>query len=166
MIDSIKAKSTGQRPDIAVAEHNAELTATPTDCIVRLPGMENGLSKVGEQVVFTQTAYLLQQTGPVSSGKQMRATFWAFPRYSCTKLQSLIEENDGKGNWTVVSGTRLTALAEVPPSPEKFAIPVGYAEMKPSEQVLKLAGPQKLNGEQLQKIQQQSGDDQYNKWHK
>ena len=167
MVDAIKAKSTGKRPEWAAAEHNQELTATPADCIVRLPGRENGLRKIGEEVVFTQTAYLLQQSGAVSNGKQMRVTFWAFPRYSCTKLQSKVEESDGQGNWTVVYGTRLSRLAEVSPPAEKFVIPLSYQEMPPSQQALKLAGPNpRLNGEQLDKIRQQSGDVNYQQWHR
>ena len=164
VIDAIKAKSTGQRPDIAVAEHNAQLTNTPADCVVKLPGTVNGLRKVGEEVLMTQTAYLLQQTATVN-GKQMRITFWAFPRYSCMKLQMKQEEADSKGNWTVVRGTHLTALAEIPPPAEKFIVPAGFQEMRPSEQALKLVGPT-VSAEQKQKIQQSSGDENYLRWHK
>ena len=167
VIDSIKAKSTAQRPDAATAIHRAQLMNTPADCVPVIPNTVVALKKVGEEVLFTQTAYLLEQTYTRQDGKQERATFWAFPRYACMFLQSQVEENDGEGNWTLTRGTKLTALAEVPPPASKFAIPVDFTEMKPSQQALKLLGPTpKLSGEQLQKIQQQSGDDKYTAWHK
>ena len=122
--DTIKAKSTGHRPDVTLASSKKQLLTQPANCVER--GAQSLEKLQSEEVMFGQRANRII----VTQGTH-RLTSWRMPDFNCQPVQTLVEENVN-GKWEVRLGSTLTSFVEADPDPALFTGYAGYREMPPS----------------------------------
>jgi hypothetical protein len=117
IIDSIKAKSTGHRPDKLAVEN------TPKDCA--MPPVE---------VVDGEETLLGQHAIRVRAGNDLqRFIFWRLPDFDCTTVQATLQQRaTPTADWVTMSRSQLVKFAAIDPDPALFSGFAHYSEMGPN----------------------------------
>lgn len=130
VIDSIRAKATGQKPTADVARAKDAMLNLPPQCAFPAPQGAKPETVDGEETLFGVRA--IRVVRDISNGQ--RYVSWRLPDFACASVQSLTQTLiSSSGEWKTVQGKRLTAFAEADPDPRIFTDWSNYAEMKPSD---------------------------------
>lgn len=124
IVDSIKAKSTGHRPDQSLAGRKLAILNQRKTCVETDPRSQERL--LDEETLYGQRAQRIQ----VTEGTH-RMTSWRLIDFNCQTVQMLIEEKVG-ADWQTKNGSILTSFVETDPDPALFSGFAGYREMPPS----------------------------------
>jgi hypothetical protein len=159
LVDKLKSKSTGQKPQEMVAGQKAHRQAAPLNCVFGSYEIVDG-----QDTILGQRAVRIIELPP--TGLE-RTIYWRLPDFGCLNLQALIQTRpDLDAEWTTTNGFRPESFVEQEPDKRLFDVPTDYAELKPSEithRVLQDAGISEKDCKNCL-TQQNVEDNTYEKW--
>lgn len=160
VFDSLKAKSTGRKPAVTLAQTKDAVLNTPPNCVY------NGEQLDGEDYLQGQRTLRITRTQQDGLG---RSVVWKLPDYNCEIVQMVIQKKLVGGpsdSWETTAGSHLTMFHDSEPDNALLSGFAEYEEMKPSEATRRLAQSMGLSEPKAcPTCKPGSPDAEYEKWH-